>query len=271
MNARAQFASSSWLPEPSRFESEAVEGGWGPAAGDPGAIAASSDAGRASVSREPNTQQPVRGARRMRLRHWRYLRRTASEATVSIHVRDFAQLFNSLDPSPLWDRDLDRAVAQFIEDEFRDRRLAGVWRLKVYAPEGVAAAADLQSAVKSYYRRSVRSARIALREHMKVTRIALVGGALIFLLSTAVRGLIARTLAHPPALLDQGLIVLAWLGLWRPIEALVYEWVPFYRRRRLYERLAQIHVTVRTGRPGAAAVSHPAALAAAPAQVPSRV
>jgi hypothetical protein len=32
----------------------------------------------------------------------------AGTATVSVHVRDFAQLFNSLDPSPFWDRDLDR-------------------------------------------------------------------------------------------------------------------------------------------------------------------
>jgi hypothetical protein len=53
--------------------------------------------------------------------------RSGSAATVSINVRDLAQLFNSFDPSPLWDRDLDRVAAEFIEEEFRDKQSAEVW------------------------------------------------------------------------------------------------------------------------------------------------
>jgi hypothetical protein len=33
--------------------------------------------------------------------------------------------------------------------------------------------------------------------------------------------------------------------MWRPVEALAYEWVPFLRKRRLFERLAGIRVAVR--------------------------
>jgi hypothetical protein len=33
--------------------------------------------------------------------------------------------------------------------------------------------------------------------------------------------------------------------MWRPLEALAYEWVPLLRKRRLYERLAGIQVEVR--------------------------
>jgi hypothetical protein len=44
-------------------------------------------------------------------------RHRVGSATVNIHVRDVAQLFNSLDPSPFWDRDLDRDAATFIEEE----------------------------------------------------------------------------------------------------------------------------------------------------------
>ena len=38
-------------------------------------------------------------------------------ATVSIHVRAVAQMFNSLDPAPFWDRDLDRDAAQGNESD----------------------------------------------------------------------------------------------------------------------------------------------------------
>jgi hypothetical protein len=48
-----------------------------------------------------------------------------------------------------------------------------------------------------------------------------------------------------PLLLDQGLIILAWLALWRPAEALIYGWIPFHRNSRLFERLAGIKVFVK--------------------------
>lgn len=44
-----------------------------------------------------------------------------SVATVRIHIHDLTQLYNSLDPSPFWERDLDRHAAEFIEGEFLER------------------------------------------------------------------------------------------------------------------------------------------------------
>ena len=52
---------------------------------------------------------------------WLLPRRQKSSAVVRIKVRQLSQLFNSLDPSPFWDRDLDVEAADFIEAEFRDR------------------------------------------------------------------------------------------------------------------------------------------------------
>lgn len=169
----------------------------------------------------------------------------ASAATVNIHVRDLAQMFNSLDPSPFWDRDLDREAAEFIEAEFSEKRSAVTWHLHVHARDKTDLAKDLQAAVENYYTRLAASARRALREHWWMGQLALLGGAVIFLLSMSVRGLLQRAFGVLPPVLDEGLIILAWLALWRPAEALLYEWIPFYRKRRLFERLAGIHVLVR--------------------------
>jgi hypothetical protein len=189
-----------------------------------------------------------------------HAQRAGGTATVSVHVRELAQLFNSLDPAPFWDRDLDRAAAEFIEDEFRDKQSADVWHLHVHVLEGDTSATDLQRAIESYYGRMANSARLAMREHLRLGRIALGGGLGIFLLSMGARDILGRLLGHLPVMLDQGLIVLAWLALWRPAEALIYGWVPFYRNRRLFERLAGIKVFVRSSsspgvhsQPGAAA------------------
>ncbi len=155
-------------------------------------------------------------------------------------------MFNSLDPSPLWDRDLDRGAAEFIEEEFSEKRSAGVWHLHVHAQENTALAADLQAAVQNYYTRLAVSARRQLQEHLWMGQLSLLGGAFIFIVSMSARGILQKVFGVLSPVLNEGFIILAWLALWRPAEALLYEWIPFYRKRRLFERLAGIQLLVRS-------------------------
>ena len=177
--------------------------------------------------------------------HHRHRRRPGGTAVVNIHVRDLSQLFNSLDPSPFWDRDLDREAAEFIEEEFSDKLSADIWNLYVHAHGDGTSPADLQTAIENYYGRMASSARHALREHLWSSQWTLVGGVVIFLLSMGLRTMLGQLLTRLPQILDEGLIILAWLALWRPAEMLLYGWVPLRRRQRLYERLAEIRVFVR--------------------------
>ncbi len=199
--------------------------------------------------------------------------RRGGTASVNIHVRDLAQMFNSLDPSPFWDRDLDRAAAEFIEDEFGEKRAADQWHLHIHAHEGVASASDIQAAIEHYYERLAHSARLGLREQARIGEIALLVGVAVFAICISLRGVLASALQGLSRGLDEGLIVLGWVALWRPIEVLAYGWVPLYRKRRLYQRLARIRVSVRCepAQPHASPASAPAAppAAAAPAASPT--
>ena len=87
------------------------------------------------IERRAATSGSSRSLRLKQLAHLRHPRRHRDGAAiVNIHIRDLSQLFNSLDPSPFWDRDLDREAAQFIEEEFSEKlsaehlyeRLAGI-------------------------------------------------------------------------------------------------------------------------------------------------
>ncbi len=169
----------------------------------------------------------------------------ASSATVHIHVRDLAQMFNSLDASPFWDRDLDRGAAAFIEEEFRERPSAQTWHLNVHTQSGQADVDSLQTALTSYYERLANSARIELRDQLRTSQLALLGGLALFALLMSAREILLAAMTGLPTVLDEGLIILAWLTLWRPAESLAYEWVPLHRRRRLYERLSRIRVALR--------------------------
>lgn len=181
--------------------------------------------------------------------------RSHSAASVSIHVRDLSQMFSSLDPSPFWDRDLDRNAAAFIEDEFSDKRSASLWHLHVHTQGDPALAGDLQTAVENYYGRMATAARRELVEHRRMGRLALLVGLAVFILCMTAREVLLRAFGVLPQALDEGLIILGWIALWKPTEMLAYEWVPLVRKRRLYERLAGVRVAVRASPPVATAAA----------------
>jgi hypothetical protein len=174
-------------------------------------------------------------------------RKGTGTATVSTHVRDLSRFFNSLDPSPFWDRDLDRDAAAFIEEEFSDKRSAEVWHLNIHTQQESAMGGELQTAVENYYTRLAGSARHQLHEHLRLGQWALLAGIVILLSCMALREFLRGALQSLPKALDEGLIILAWLAMWRPAEMLAYEWVPLLSKRRLYERLAGIRILVHVG------------------------
>jgi hypothetical protein len=173
---------------------------------------------------------------------------TGSVAPVRIHIHELAQLYNSLDPSPFWDRDLDRNAAEFIEGEFRERLWADTWHLIVHVRSGDADSQTLQSALESYYDRLTASTRRELKEHFRSARLGLLAGLTLFGMFMGARTLLRATVPALPSAVDEGLIILAWLTLWRPAETLAYEWLPLYRRQRLYERLRSVRVSVQLDR-----------------------
>ena len=54
------------------------------------------------------------------------------------------------------------------------------------------------------------------------------------------------------ALIENSLVIGAWVALWRPIEIFLYDWWPIRAEARLFDRLSQMDVrTIRRRRPGA--------------------
>jgi hypothetical protein len=180
-------------------------------------------------------------------------------SSVGVHVARLGQLFNSLDPSPFWDRDLDRAAAEFVESEFRDRPHDRAWVLNVTSTdlEGFSQR-DVQRAVKRYYRRLADSQRQSTRVQYRVGQIGLLIGLGVFASCAIVREVLG-SLFTLPRVFDEGLIVLGWIALWLPIEHFVYEVIPHLSARRFYDRLSRLRVHVHERRaPSRSGTNQPA-------------
>jgi len=46
----------------------------------------------------------------------------------------------------------------------------------------------------------------------------------------------------------EGMLIIGWVAMWRPLEIFLYEWVPIRRRCRILMKLAKMQVIVQPKR-----------------------
>jgi hypothetical protein len=171
-----------------------------------------------------------------------------AEAKIEMRLSRLTQLFNSLDPSPFHERDLDQDAEEYIigsaEEIARQRPL----RLVIHLPADQVPQSgehDLEEAIHNYFAYRAEHEERRLRLLFRDGRIALVTG-LIFLLCC----MLLRELAfsfEPGAVSDivgEGMLIIGWVAMWRPLEIFLYEWVPIRRRCRTLAKLAKMPVVV---------------------------
>lgn len=171
-----------------------------------------------------------------------------AEAKIEIRLTRLAQLFNSLDPAPFHERDLDADAEDYIissaEEISRQRPLRLVIYLPVdQLPQG--GTHDLGEAIHNYFAYREAHERRRLRILFKDGRIALATGLIFVLCCTLLRDL-AFSFGHGSIsdLAGEGMLIIGWVAMWRPLEIFLYEWVPIRRRCHTLAKLANIPVTV---------------------------
>ncbi len=167
---------------------------------------------------------------------------------IEVRVRHVNQLFNTIDPSSFYERDLDPAAEEFIEEWAKELPRSGPLALLVHV-DGRSPETDdgalLRHAVQQFFGRKAHFARRRLRELFRRGRgsllVALVFLSALGMLANALRGVI-----HGPigSILVEGLLIGGWVAMWRPLEIFLYDWWPIRAQARLFDRLAAMPVTI---------------------------
>lgn len=165
---------------------------------------------------------------------------------LDLRLENAGQLFQTLDPAPFYDRDLDADAAEFIESTFADERGDRRWLLRVHLPVAEAhRAAHLIEAVHRYYERESRLARQRVRHHFRQARTVLLF-ALVFLgVCILARSVLLAAVDAPwTHVVGEGLLIVGWVAMWRPAELLLYDWIPLTQRARLLDRLSRVEIDI---------------------------
>ncbi len=170
------------------------------------------------------------------------------EATIEVNLSRLAQLFNSLDPSPFHERDLDQDADDYIVGSAEEAPRQHSLRLVIHLPADqlpTTAAPDIATAVHHYFVYRESQERRRLRRLFRDGRIALMIG-LGFLLSCMLLRELAFSLGRGAIsdIIGEGMLIIGWVAMWRPLEIFLYEWVPIRRRCRILAKLYSAPVTL---------------------------
>jgi len=177
-----------------------------------------------------------------------YYREEEGTYLIEIKLNQLQQVFNSLDPSPFLDRDLDDNAENYIINSVDDFPLNTPLKLVFYLPSNEQNTARhlLPSALHNYFDYRQQGEQRKLRTIWRQGRISLLIGLSFLFVCLSLSELISRfgtdTFIH---FLEEGLLISGWVALWRPLEIFLYEWWPVSHQQKIFAKLAYIPMEIR--------------------------
>ena len=176
-------------------------------------------------------------------------RAKAPPRVIEVRLRELSQLFDSLDPSPFVEKDLDPKAEEYIVDSVRDLPPAAAYALVIHLDQPGASPDQEQvvgDAIREHFarqsRRLKRNLRLLIRRGLVSLAIGIAFLATAFATTQAIRRLLGDSGVW--LLFEQGLLIVGWVAMWRPLEIFLYDWWPILGKRRTHDRLSRMQVRI---------------------------
>jgi hypothetical protein len=159
---------------------------------------------------------------------------------IAMRVDRLAQLYDALDPAPFHEKSLNADVEAYLLDCAGEMPLSQPLALALSGPDAIGSEiSSIAAAVHAHFRYLLAQARRQWLWKSRIAKGATAAGALVLVATVVLRGLLE--IATPAAgALTEGLLVLGWVALWRPIEHLVFDQFDHRARCGLLAKLSRM-------------------------------
>ena len=172
----------------------------------------------------------------------------ANIALIEVNIQSLHQLFNSMDPSPFLERDLDHDAEEFIVSWAQEHPKSADVKLVVHlrqTPDVADAAKLLADSVHHFFAYKAEINRRDFHLLMREGWVSLLIGFGFLAACVALSQTMAPPLEGWRSVAKEGLTIMGWVAMWRPIEIYLYRWWPLRRLGRIYSRLSVMPVELR--------------------------
>lgn len=168
-------------------------------------------------------------------------------AEIELRIDRVEQLFDSLDPAPFYVKALDPNADAYLRDSAGERSSLQNLSITIHGPGTLTNCLDdISTGIHNHYKLASQQAERRHRRKRRVGHIALVAGTLILVIALFLRTWVETIGGSLGEVLAEGLLILAWVALWRPIETIGFDSWESKQERHLLSALAKVPVRLVT-------------------------
>ncbi len=171
---------------------------------------------------------------------------------LALRVREISQLFNSMDPTPFLNKDLDPEAHAFIEAWASEYPPESRFHITIHIEQWPAEGDPsemLTAAVHNHFSYRADRTRAAFKLLLQQGRMSLIIGLMFVSLCLFAADAIGRLGESAGfSIARESLTIIGWVAMWRPLEIFLYDWWPLRKQMRLYDRLSAAHIHVIQGK-----------------------
>ena len=167
---------------------------------------------------------------------------------IEIKLSSVLQLFNSFDPAPFHEKELDSAAEHYIVDTVKDFPKKTQFKIIIYLPPEIAGterALQIPQAIHNHfeYRMHVQDRKFRLR--FRHGRSTLLIGLTFLGIALVSREEVSRMAnLFFAQLFADALLIIGWAAMWEPITVLLYELWPIIQQKQIYEKISTMEIDI---------------------------
>lgn len=168
---------------------------------------------------------------------------------VDIRLKTASQLFDNRDPAPFRERDLDPSAVDVLMVAAGEIRRQFPIKIVLHfsAHDPSIDLSTLRDAIAAHFNHELDLAERRISDNFRLGRRLLLIGVAVLGMFLTIAELALRLPAGPVReVVREGLTITGWVALWRPVEVLLYDWIPLFEQRRWIRRLLAAEVEVRS-------------------------
>lgn len=173
---------------------------------------------------------------------------TGDNGVIEVRLREVNQLFDSMDPAPFHEKGLNVNSEEYLVESAKELSSGVLREIVLYIDRSqlIDDGAAIGAAIRGHFARRSTLLQRSLRRLVKRGLVSLIIGlsflAVMFFVSQGLGELMGE---HAFArIVREGLLIIGWVAMWKPLEILLYDWWPILSERRLFDRLSRVPVRI---------------------------
>ncbi len=168
---------------------------------------------------------------------------------IEIKLSSVMQIFNSFDPAPFHEKELDSAAEHYIIETVKDFPKKTQFRIIIYLPpdiSGTERAQQIPQAIQNHFAYKVMVQDRKFRQRFQHGRFTLLIGLTFLAIALVARQEVSLIENHLFAqILADALLIIGWAAMWEPVTVLLYELWPIIQLKHTYEKISTMEIDIR--------------------------